>query len=36
VACLYLNFYRPLLKLREKRRENAEVIKRYHLASKAV
>ena len=30
-ARLYVNFYQPSFKLREKRREGAKVIKRYHL-----
>jgi hypothetical protein len=30
-ARLYVNFFQPSFKLKEKRREGAKVIKRYHL-----
>src|SRR4029078_11567745 len=32
-ARLYVNFFQPSFKLKEKRREGAKVIKRYHLPS---
>ncbi|UPJ79277.1 hypothetical protein IVB16_31585 [Bradyrhizobium sp. 183] len=32
-ARLYVNFFQPSFKLKEKRREKAKVIKRYHLLS---
>jgi hypothetical protein len=32
-ARLYVNFFQPSFKLKEKRREDAKVIKRYHDAS---
>ena len=30
-ARLYINFFQPSFKLKEKRREGAKVIKRYHV-----
>jgi hypothetical protein len=35
VARLYVNFFQPSFKLKEKRREGAKVIKRYHTPSTA-
>jgi hypothetical protein len=32
-ARLYINFFQPSFKLKEKRREGAKVIKRYHVPS---
>ena len=32
-ARLYVNFFQPSFKLKEKRREGAKVIKRYHVPS---
>jgi hypothetical protein len=32
-ARLYVNFFQPSFKLKEKRREGAKVIKRYHAPS---
>ena len=32
-ARLYVNFFQPSFKLKEKRRKRAEVVKRYHLPS---